>query len=241
MGSLLCNLWFQQPGGAASSTLKRSHEMVSSIFFLAISVNKRPISIRKWPLYIPFAHTKNHFLKETGPSKKHPKVDEQEPLPDSHVSMKNAMCTLCIVYWLVSLVMVWFVTRHVYLRLIFAVMILEPVLISRFDLFLQLSCILEFDGASKGNPGKAGAGAIIRRLDGSVVCSQPVATKLVCSIYILLSCLAGYCGMIFTEDCSTTWGSGYCNQQRCWIPCIDPGAEICDQERVQVYPCSRRF
>jgi len=35
---------------------------------------------------------------------------------------------------------------------------------------MQLSCILEFDGASKGNPGKAGAGAIIRRLDGSVVC-----------------------------------------------------------------------
>ncbi|KAL6624641.1 hypothetical protein ACP70R_031962 [Stipagrostis hirtigluma subsp. patula] len=33
----------------------------------------------------------------------------------------------------------------------------------------NLSCILEFDGASKGNPGKAGAGAIIRRLDGSVV------------------------------------------------------------------------
>ncbi|XP_062195542.1 uncharacterized protein LOC133898810 [Phragmites australis] len=53
---------------------------------------------------------------ETGPSKKHPKVAEQEPLPDSH-----------------------------------------------------LSCILEFDGASKGNPGKAGAGAIIRRLDGSVI------------------------------------------------------------------------
>ncbi|KAK3124165.1 hypothetical protein QOZ80_8AG0641410 [Eleusine coracana subsp. coracana] len=54
---------------------------------------------------------------ETGPSKKHPKVAEQEPpLPNSH-----------------------------------------------------LSCILEFDGASKGNPGKAGAGAIIKRLDGSVI------------------------------------------------------------------------
>ncbi|KAF0897710.1 hypothetical protein E2562_000426 [Oryza meyeriana var. granulata] len=33
----------------------------------------------------------------------------------------------------------------------------------------SLSCILEFDGASKGNPGKAGAGAVIRRLDGSVI------------------------------------------------------------------------
>ncbi|RLM62083.1 uncharacterized protein LOC112897311 isoform X2 [Panicum hallii] len=71
---------FMQPDAAASSTLKRPHEI------------------------------------ETGPSKKHPKVDEQEPLPESH-----------------------------------------------------LSCILEFDGASKGNPGKAGAGAIIRRLDGSVI------------------------------------------------------------------------
>ncbi|XP_062230464.1 uncharacterized protein LOC133928245 isoform X3 [Phragmites australis] len=53
---------------------------------------------------------------ETGPSTKHPKVAEQEPLPDSH-----------------------------------------------------LSCILEFDGACKGNPGRSGAGAIIRRLDGSVI------------------------------------------------------------------------
>ncbi|XP_015695718.1 uncharacterized protein LOC102712467 [Oryza brachyantha] len=53
---------------------------------------------------------------EPGPSKKQPKVVEQEPLPDS-----------------------------------------------------SLSCLLEFDGASKGNPGKAGAGAVIRRLDGTVI------------------------------------------------------------------------
>ncbi|RWR90320.1 Ribonuclease H domain-containing protein [Cinnamomum micranthum f. kanehirae] len=33
----------------------------------------------------------------------------------------------------------------------------------------MLSCVLEFDGASKGNPGKAGAGAILRSEDGSVV------------------------------------------------------------------------
>ncbi|AQK79607.1 RNase H family protein [Zea mays] len=33
----------------------------------------------------------------------------------------------------------------------------------------ELSCILEFDGACKGNPGKSGAGVIIRRLDGSVI------------------------------------------------------------------------
>ncbi|XP_027346113.1 uncharacterized protein LOC113857959 isoform X1 [Abrus precatorius] len=32
------------------------------------------------------------------------------------------------------------------------------------------TCILEFDGASKGNPGKAGAGAILRANDGSLVC-----------------------------------------------------------------------
>lgn len=33
----------------------------------------------------------------------------------------------------------------------------------------QLSCIIEFDGASKGNPGKAGAGAILRTEDGQLV------------------------------------------------------------------------
>lgn len=31
------------------------------------------------------------------------------------------------------------------------------------------SCILEFDGASKGNPGLAGAGAVLRVVDGSLV------------------------------------------------------------------------
>lgn len=33
----------------------------------------------------------------------------------------------------------------------------------------QRSCTLEFDGASKGNPGQAGAGAVIRADDGSMV------------------------------------------------------------------------
>lgn len=33
----------------------------------------------------------------------------------------------------------------------------------------QRSCTLEFDGASKGNPGQAGAGVIIRADDGSLV------------------------------------------------------------------------
>ncbi|XP_042969781.1 uncharacterized protein LOC122302545 isoform X1 [Carya illinoinensis] len=32
------------------------------------------------------------------------------------------------------------------------------------------SCILQFDGASKGNPGQAGAGAVLRAEDGSMVC-----------------------------------------------------------------------
>uniref|UniRef100_A0A5B7B4I0 RNase H type-1 domain-containing protein n=1 Tax=Davidia involucrata TaxID=16924 RepID=A0A5B7B4I0_DAVIN len=31
-------------------------------------------------------------------------------------------------------------------------------------------CILEFDGASKGNPGQAGAGAVLRAGDGSLIC-----------------------------------------------------------------------
>ncbi|XP_022159181.1 uncharacterized protein LOC111025600, partial [Momordica charantia] len=31
-------------------------------------------------------------------------------------------------------------------------------------------CFLEFDGASKGNPGQAGAGAVLRAHDGSVIC-----------------------------------------------------------------------
>ncbi|KAG6497146.1 hypothetical protein ZIOFF_045034 [Zingiber officinale] len=35
---------------------------------------------------------------------------------------------------------------------------------------LERSCILEFDGASKGNPGKAGAGVILRNPDGSLIC-----------------------------------------------------------------------
>lgn len=43
--------------------------------------------------------------------------------------------------------------------------------ISVLDLpfYVQSSCILEFDGASKGNPGQAGAGAILRAADGSMV------------------------------------------------------------------------
>ncbi|XP_020579072.1 uncharacterized protein LOC110023808 isoform X2 [Phalaenopsis equestris] len=32
-----------------------------------------------------------------------------------------------------------------------------------------MTCIVEFDGASKGNPGKAGAGAVLRTEDGNVI------------------------------------------------------------------------
>ncbi|XP_043707822.1 uncharacterized protein LOC122657110 isoform X2 [Telopea speciosissima] len=36
-------------------------------------------------------------------------------------------------------------------------------------IYSKCSCILEFDGASKGNPGQAGAGAVLRAEDGSAV------------------------------------------------------------------------
>lgn len=32
------------------------------------------------------------------------------------------------------------------------------------------SCIIEFDGASKGNPGQAGAGVVLRAVDGNIIC-----------------------------------------------------------------------
>ncbi|KAI4382578.1 hypothetical protein MLD38_008528 [Melastoma candidum] len=35
---------------------------------------------------------------------------------------------------------------------------------------IALSCKMEFDGASKGNPGRAGAGAVLRADDGTLVC-----------------------------------------------------------------------
>lgn len=49
--------------------------------------------------------------------------------------------------------------------------------LKRFDkihilIHAQCSCILEFDGASKGNPGPSGAGAVLRVIDGSLVYTQ---------------------------------------------------------------------
>lgn len=40
---------------------------------------------------------------------------------------------------------------------------------NHFLLHAQCSCVLEFDGAAKGNPGPAGAGAVLRAIDGSLV------------------------------------------------------------------------
>lgn len=40
---------------------------------------------------------------------------------------------------------------------------------AKFTIHAQSSCIIEFDGASKGNPGQAGAGAVLRAADGSMV------------------------------------------------------------------------
>lgn len=47
---------------------------------------------------------------------------------------------------------------------------LEGSIVSRALSSNHESCFLEFDGASKGNPGQAGAGAVLRACDGSVIC-----------------------------------------------------------------------
>ncbi|KAF7123646.1 hypothetical protein RHSIM_Rhsim12G0048800 [Rhododendron simsii] len=46
---------------------------------------------------------------------------------------------------------------------------LEPGVVTRVQSSGR-SCIVEFDGASKGNPGQAGAGAVLRADDGSMIC-----------------------------------------------------------------------
>jgi len=43
---------------------------------------------------------------------------------------------------------------------------------------LQRSCILEFDGASSGNPGRSGAGAVLRSADGSRVITLSIKSFL---------------------------------------------------------------
>ncbi|KAL4362733.1 hypothetical protein GQ457_04G006810 [Hibiscus cannabinus] len=47
---------------------------------------------------------------------------------------------------------------------------LDPLAEVQTASFGYLSCILEFDGASKGNPGPAGAGAVLKTDAGTVIC-----------------------------------------------------------------------
>ncbi|KAK9090498.1 hypothetical protein Sjap_023675 [Stephania japonica] len=58
--------------------------------------------------------------------------------------------------------------KHVNLEDSQAVSRLSTILTSKA--FLQVYCILYFAGSSSGNPGKAGAGAILRSEDGTLVC-----------------------------------------------------------------------
>ncbi|KAH1198078.1 hypothetical protein HKD37_18G050568 [Glycine soja] len=47
---------------------------------------------------------------------------------------------------------------------------LDHAAVAEAPLHATQTCFVEFDGASKGNPGKAGAGAILRANDGSLIC-----------------------------------------------------------------------
>ena len=69
---------------------------------------------------------------------------------------------------------------------------------------MQLSCILEFDGASKGNPGQAGAGAVLRADDGSLVQSLRVSS---CFFFFLLTLiyLILLCFLHRFVDCVKVW------------------------------------
>lgn len=60
-------------------------------------------------------------------------------------------------------------------------------IVSSYNLvtFLQRSCVIEFDGASKGNPGPAGAAAVLRTDDGSLVCSHtPLVNQFISLTYL---------------------------------------------------------
>ncbi|KAK2997217.1 hypothetical protein RJ639_026023 [Escallonia herrerae] len=49
-------------------------------------------------------------------------------------------------------------------------LLLKPVSLENLMYIVQRSCVLKFDGASKGNPGQAGAGAVLRADDGNLIC-----------------------------------------------------------------------
>ncbi|CAM0878696.1 unnamed protein product [Alopecurus aequalis] len=98
---------------------------------------------------------------ETGPSKKHPEVAEQKPLPDS-----------------------------------------------------PLSCIVEFDGSSKGNPRRSGAGVIVRRPDGSVI------AKLCEGLGIATYYESAYCGLLLGLRYAAENGFKYIHAQgSCELVC----------------------
>jgi hypothetical protein len=125
------------------------------------------------------------LLKETGPSKKHPEVAEQEPLPDSHVSMNAIFLTsdsACFSFptWFYFTVMISRLTCLFEIRLHHEEMLTCP---HHLTWCLQLSCILEFDGAGKGNPTKSGVAVIVRRPDG--VCTTTSAV-LACFLSVQL-------------------------------------------------------
>eukprot|EP00249_Psilotum_nudum_P017420 c26314_g1_i3 orf=627-1937(-) len=61
---------------------------------------------------------------------------------------------------------------------------------------MDLYC-LEFDGASKGNPGKAGAGAVLRRPDGSVLCELMAGLGVsTCNVAEYRACIMGLQGAL---------------------------------------------
>ena len=72
-----------------------------------------------------------------------------------------------------------------------------PVLMSLW----QQSCIIEFDGASKGNPGPAGAAAVLRTDAGNVVCNLPSGN----CIFITPTSLHN---MLFKQICKLREGLG---------------------------------
>lgn len=56
---------------------------------------------------------------------------------------------------------------------------------------MQQSCTMEFDGASKGNPGRAGAGAVLRAEDGTLVYLKHKLFTFYIKLYLTIQLLAG--------------------------------------------------
>lgn len=77
---------------------------------------------------------------------------------------------------------------------------LENIIDARPISSYRSSCVLEFDGASKGNPGPAGAGAVLRADDGSLVC------RLREGVGIATNNVAEYRGLILGLRCALIKG-----------------------------------